>query len=311
MIYSTTGDPTRGVSRLHITQVYAIVIGLVAMVVTLTFDYRTFTDKSHFIYHRAARAVDLRHVLRRRADGRAPVDHGRRLQPAAVRVRKNRRRARPRQILRRKPRHAGVERSRHRRRAHTHSVRADRQGAGPRHGGDAAAGLSRGGVSRRDADARVRRSSRSCMLLAAPIAWKFALKDYQKSRISTFLDPSQDAKGAGYQQIQARITVGSGGLTGKGFRQRDAGTASVPAGRPQRFHLLGAGRGAGVCRRPGGARPVFIRDSARARGGPPGSKTGSARTSCSACSPASPSRWFTTSPCRPDWRPSKGSRCRS
>ena len=46
-----------------------------------------------------------------------------------------------------------------------------------------------------------------------------ALKDYQKTRISTFLDPSQDAKGAGYQQIQARITVGSGGFLGKGFRQ--------------------------------------------------------------------------------------------
>src|SRR5205085_9634169 len=56
-----------------------------------------------------------------------------------------------------------------------------------------------------------------CFVLAAPVAWKFALKDYQKQRISTFLDPSQDAKGAGYQQIQARITVGSGGLQGKGF----------------------------------------------------------------------------------------------
>jgi len=62
-----------------------------------------------------------------------------------------------------------------------------------------------------------------CTVLAAPIAWKFALKDYQKSRISTFLDPSQDAKGAGYQQIQARITVGSGGLTGKGFKQGTQG----------------------------------------------------------------------------------------
>jgi rod shape determining protein RodA len=60
-------------------------------------------------------------------------------------------------------------------------------------------------------------------LLAAPIAWKFALKDYQKTRISTFLDPSQDAKGAGYQQIQARITVGSGGVTGKGFKQGTQG----------------------------------------------------------------------------------------
>jgi rod shape determining protein RodA len=55
-------------------------------------------------------------------------------------------------------------------------------------------------------------------VLAAPVAWQFALEDYQKERIETFLDPSQDARGAGYQQIQARITVGSGGLWGKGFR---------------------------------------------------------------------------------------------
>jgi rod shape determining protein RodA len=61
------------------------------------------------------------------------------------------------------------------------------------------------------------------IVLAAPAAWMFALKPYQKSRISTFLDPSQDAKGAGYQQIQARITVGSGGLTGKGFKQGTQG----------------------------------------------------------------------------------------
>jgi rod shape determining protein RodA len=62
-----------------------------------------------------------------------------------------------------------------------------------------------------------------CMVLAAPVAWKFAMNPYQKSRISSFLDPSQDAKGTGYQQIQARITVGSGGLAGKGFRQGTQG----------------------------------------------------------------------------------------
>lgn len=54
-------------------------------------------------------------------------------------------------------------------------------------------------------------------VLMAPVAWKFALKDYQRSRIETFLDPEQDPRGAGYQTIQARITVGSGGLSGKGF----------------------------------------------------------------------------------------------
>jgi rod shape determining protein RodA len=62
-----------------------------------------------------------------------------------------------------------------------------------------------------------------CGVLAAPLAWTFALKDYQKTRIVTFLDPSQDAKGAGFQQIQARITVGSGGLKGKGFKQGTQG----------------------------------------------------------------------------------------
>jgi rod shape determining protein RodA len=54
-------------------------------------------------------------------------------------------------------------------------------------------------------------------VLLAPLAWNFALKDYQKSRIVIFLDPEQDPRGAGYQPIQARVTVGSGGLTGKGF----------------------------------------------------------------------------------------------
>jgi rod shape determining protein RodA len=54
-------------------------------------------------------------------------------------------------------------------------------------------------------------------VLLAPVAWTFALEDYQRERITTFLDPERDPRGAGYQQIQARVTVGSGGLTGKGF----------------------------------------------------------------------------------------------
>ena len=60
-------------------------------------------------------------------------------------------------------------------------------------------------------------------VLAAPIGYRFALQDYQRERISTFLDPAQDAKGAGYQQIQARITVGSGGVWGKGFQKGTQG----------------------------------------------------------------------------------------
>jgi rod shape determining protein RodA len=60
-------------------------------------------------------------------------------------------------------------------------------------------------------------------VLAAPIAWKFALKDYQRQRIQTFIDPEKDPRGAGYQTIQARVTVGSGGLNGKGFRNGTQG----------------------------------------------------------------------------------------
>src|SRR5215212_4368436 len=60
-------------------------------------------------------------------------------------------------------------------------------------------------------------------LLAAPIVWKFAMKDYQRSRIEMFIDPEQDPRGAGYQTIQARVTVGSGGLMGKGFRHGTQG----------------------------------------------------------------------------------------
>ncbi|HSD28647.1 MAG TPA: rod shape-determining protein RodA [Vicinamibacteria bacterium] len=54
------------------------------------------------------------------------------------------------------------------------------------------------------------------MLLVAALAWPL-LKDYQKTRIYTFLDPSLDPRGAGYQKIQSQIAVGSGGLVGRGF----------------------------------------------------------------------------------------------
>ena len=60
----------------------------------------------------------------------------------------------------------------------------------------------------------------SCVLVVVGgLGWQFALKDYQKTRIYTFLDPNLDPKGAGYQKIQSQIAVGSGGLLGKGYKQ--------------------------------------------------------------------------------------------
>ncbi len=60
------------------------------------------------------------------------------------------------------------------------------------------------------------------LLLAAGLAWPF-LKDYQKTRIYTFLDPSLDPRGAGYQKIQSQIAVGSGGLVGRGYGKGSQG----------------------------------------------------------------------------------------
>lgn len=52
---------------------------------------------------------------------------------------------------------------------------------------------------------------------AVPLAWRFVLHDYQKARVMTFLDPETDALGAGWNITQAKIAIGSGGLSGKGF----------------------------------------------------------------------------------------------
>jgi rod shape determining protein RodA len=54
--------------------------------------------------------------------------------------------------------------------------------------------------------------------MATPILWN-RLHEYQRLRILTFLDPGQDPAGAGYQIIQSKIAIGSGGFWGKGFMQ--------------------------------------------------------------------------------------------
>ena len=82
-------------------------------------------------------------------------------------------------------------------------------------------------------------------LITAPMAWTFALKDYQRDRIRTFLSPNSDPKGAGYHSIQSRIAVGSGKVLGKGFRK---GTQAQLEFLPERhtdfiFSVLGEEHG--------------------------------------------------------------------
>jgi len=222
MIYSTTYDPTRGTSRMYMTQLYAIAIGLGAMVFMITIDYRSFTDKSHLIY--GGICVLLLYVM------------------FFGMVQMGARRWIPLKIFNLQPSEF----------AKVAVALVLAKFFGENRGAPSWTDLAIGAgltlvplaLIAKEPDLgtavtllpvflavaylagmrmRILGMMFLCLVLAAPVAWRFALKDYQKSRISTFLDPSQDAKGAGYQQIQARITVGSGGLAGKGFRKGTQG----------------------------------------------------------------------------------------
>lgn len=55
------------------------------------------------------------------------------------------------------------------------------------------------------------------VVILIPCAWFFVLKDYQKERVISFLNPMRDPMGSGYHAIQSTISIGSGRLFGKGF----------------------------------------------------------------------------------------------
>jgi rod shape determining protein RodA len=54
-------------------------------------------------------------------------------------------------------------------------------------------------------------------VLALPGMWYFVMRDYQKQRVLTLLDPEKDPLGSGYHIIQSKIAIGSGGAFGKGW----------------------------------------------------------------------------------------------
>ncbi len=218
-IYSATG----GATRIYYTQIYGIAMGLIALLVALSVDYRSLADKSHLLY--GGILLLLMYVLffgAVRGGSRRWIDLGPiNLQPSEFA------KATLALVL---AKYFG-----------------DRQRGAPQRGDLMIAGAITAVpvlIIGRQPDLgtaltlvpvlfavayvagmpmRIFGILALAGILLAPIAWKFVLQDYQKGRISTFLDPSQDAKGAGYQQIQARITTGSGGLRGKGFMQGTQG----------------------------------------------------------------------------------------
>ena len=218
-IYSATGGPT----QIYVTQIYAILLGMGALLICLSIDYRLLADRSHLVY--LGIIALLLYVLffgDVRGGARRWIDFGAlNLQPSEFA------------------------------KAAIALVLAKFYAEG-RRGPVTCADLLIGGaltavpllLIARQPDlgtavallpvlfAVVYLAGMSTRIvgvlalvgvLAAPVVWTFALEDYQRTRISTFLNPEQDAQGAGYQQIQARITVGSGGLWGKGFTKGTQG----------------------------------------------------------------------------------------
>ena len=59
----------------------------------------------------------------------------------------------------------------------------------------------------------------ACSIVVGYGAWDHFLKPYQKERVKSFLNPGQDPQGSGYNSIQAKIAIGSGKLTGRGFQK--------------------------------------------------------------------------------------------
>ena len=53
--------------------------------------------------------------------------------------------------------------------------------------------------------------------ISLPFVWQYALREYQKDRIHIFFNPEADPLGSGYNVIQSKIAVGSGGISGKGW----------------------------------------------------------------------------------------------
>ena len=205
-------------AALYLKQLYLLGAGITALLLVLLVDYRRLADRALLFY--GLTVVALLYVLRF-----SPVIAGTRrwillggfqLQPselaklvAALLVAKifaESRHGDPGPARRPRPgRGGGPARGAHRARARPR----DRGLPGP-----ALPGRRLPGRAAHEGGAR-----RSWWSLVCGRGGLADLQDYQKTRVYTFLDPSLDPQGAGYQKIQSQIAVGSGGLSGKGWKR--------------------------------------------------------------------------------------------
>ncbi len=59
----------------------------------------------------------------------------------------------------------------------------------------------------------------SALVLSVPILWLYVLRDYQKGRVLSFINPAKDIAGTGWHAFQSQTAIGNGGLWGAGFRE--------------------------------------------------------------------------------------------
>ena len=72
----------------------------------------------------------------------------------------------------------------------------------------------------------------SAFVVSAPLTWNYLLKDYQRRRLTSFLNPEADLLGTGWHAHQSQVAIGSGGFSGKGFMQ---GTQNQNGFLPDQF----------------------------------------------------------------------------
>ena len=89
-----------------------------------------------------------------------------------------------------------------------------------------------------------------------PVGWH-VLKPYQKERVTTFLRPEDDPKGSGYQILQSKIAVGSGGFWGKGLGHGSQNQLGFVPVRYSDFILAALAEETGFCRSLCGAGVVY------------------------------------------------------
>ena len=102
-------------------------------------------------------------------------------------------------------------------------------------------------------------------VLAIPgalVLWNF-MQDYQKQRVLTLLNPDSDPLGAGYNIIQSKIAIGSGGLFGKGWTNGSQAHLEFLPERHTDFHICGTRRGVRPAWRPDLAGPLHVRYRSR------------------------------------------------